>query len=78
MKHLLQPADANGSVWALSELLKDAARGVYTMVEYVPKIPKAVVAEQQKEEEEEPLPFKEAVKLPLKNEYVSHFVGKYI
>ena len=78
IQKLLTPGGANVSGWRLFEILRDANKGVYTRVAYKPKD----VAKQQEDGDDKenvvPVKVKEAVKLPLPNEFVTHFVGEYI
>ena len=78
IQQLLTPGGANVSGRRLYEILQDASKGVYTRVAYKLKD----VAKQQEDGDDKknaaPVKVKEAVKLPLPNEYVTHFVGEYI
>ena len=81
INHLLAPGGANASVWRLYEILEDASKGVYTRVDYVQPKLKDVADQQEEDDSKEnavPVKVREAVKLPLPNEYVTYIVGEYI
>ena len=75
IQQLLTPGGVNVSGWRLYEILQDASKGVYTRVSYKPR---DVAKQQEDNDNAVPVKVKEAVKLPLPNEFVTHFVGKYI
>ena len=76
IKSLLTPGVANSSVWKLCEVLYDASKGIYSRVEFLQVKPEDGNEEKGEKENIEPPKIKEAVTLPLPNEYVPHFVGK--
>ena len=81
IKQLITPEGANDSMGRLYEILGDASKGVYTRVDYVQPKLKDVAKQQEDDADKEnavPVKVKEAVKLPLPNEYVTYFVGEYI
>ena len=78
IKQLLIPGGANVSGWRLYEMLQDASKGVYTRVAYKPKDSAKQEDDDDHKENAIPVKVKEAVKLPLPNEFVTHFVGECI